>query len=277
MNESPEPTEPRVSERTVDHETRRLSFGAEAGAYARFRPTYPREAIQWVLTAETVEVTRVLDVGAGTGALTTVLVAEGLDVTAVEPDAGMRDQLAGALPGVSVLAGSAESVPLPDSSVDAVVAGQAWHWFEPGAAVAEFARVLVPGGILGLLWNLRDDSVPWVAALSGLIGGEDTLRAARESDNVAAALRTPASLESAGTVVSTRFTEPERAVFAHQVSLTVDSLVGLVSTFSYVRLSPRRDEVLAAVRDLATTHPDLAGRNTFELPYVTAAYRSLLR
>ena len=277
MDESPVTVVPMVSDRVVDHGARRLSFGAEAGAYARFRPTYPIEAIRWLLTAETVQVTKVLDVGAGTGALTTLLVAEGLDVTAVEPDAGMRDELAGALPSVSVLAGSAESVPLPDSCVDAVVAGQAWHWFEPGAAVAEFARVLVPGGILGLLWNLRDDSVPWVAALSDLIGGEDTLRAAREENNVAAALRTPASLESAAAAVSARFTEPERQVFAHEVSHTVDSLVGLVSTFSYVRLSPRRDEVLAAVRDLATTHPDLVGRDTFELPYVTAAYRSIRR
>ena len=268
---------PMVSDRVEDYGSRRLSFGAEAAAYARFRPSYPVEAIQWVLSAGNVEVTRVLDVGAGTGALTAVLVVEGLEVTAVEPDPGMRDELAGALPTVSVLAGSAESVPLPDSSLDAVVAGQAWHWFEPAAAVAEFARVLVPGGIVGLLWNLRDDSVPWVAALSDLIGGEDTLRAAREEDNVAAALRTPASLESAGAVVSARFTEPERAVFGHQVSHTVDSLVGLVSTFFYVRLSPRRDEVLAAVRNLAMTHPDLLGRNTFELPYVTAAYRSILR
>ncbi|MEO6822054.1 MAG: class I SAM-dependent methyltransferase [Candidatus Nanopelagicales bacterium] len=278
MDESPVTVVPMVSDRVVDYGARRLSFGAEAGAYARFRPTYPIEAIRWLLTAETVQVTKVLDVGAGTGALTTVLVAEGLDVTAVEPDAGMRDELAGALPSVSVLAGSAESVPLPSSCVDAVLVGQAWHWFEPGAAVAEFARVLVPGGILGLLWNLRDDSVPWVAALSGLIGGEDTIRAAREEDNVAAALRAPKSLGSAGAaVVGMRFTEPEREVFGHQVSHTIDSLVGLVSTFSYVRLSPRRDEVLAAVRDLATTHPDLAGHNTFELPYVTAAYRSVLR
>lgn len=267
--------EPLVSESAVDPTTRRLSFGAEAAAYARFRPTYPLEAVQWVLGAQTRSGTRVLDVGAGTGALSAVLVSAGLEVTAVEPDAGMRGVLAAALPAVSVLAGSAEQVPLPDSSVDAVLVAQAWHWFEPRAAVTEFSRVLVPGGVIGLLWNMRDDSVPWQGELSGIIGGEDTIRAAREPGSVAGSLRDPDSLEAARAAVP-QLAEPERAMFPHRVSHTVDSLVGLVSTFSYVRLSPRRDDALAAVRDLALTHPDLAGRSTFELSYVTVAYRLVL-
>jgi SAM-dependent methyltransferase len=267
--------EPLVTEASVDYGARRLSFGAQAATYARFRPTYPIAAIRWVVSAAQVDVRRVLDVGAGTGALTAVLAGAGWDVTALEPDPGMRHQLGAALPTVSLLAGSAESLPLADRSMDAVLAAQAWHWFDPARAVPELERVLVPGGVLGLLWNVRDDSVPWVSALSGIIGGEDTLRAARREQGVAAALRQPDSLDALEH--GRRLTAPERELFPHTVSHTVDSLIGLVSTYSYVRLSPRRDEVLEAVRHLVTTHPDLAGRNNFELPYACVAYRCVLR
>jgi SAM-dependent methyltransferase len=252
---------PLATQRPEDYAARRLSFGAEASAYARYRPGYPVEAVRWVLAGADGPATRVVDVGAGTGALTEVLVSAGLDVRAVEPDPGMRAQLQDRVPGATVLAGSAESLPLPDASADAVLVAQAWHWFDHAVAGEQFARVLRPGGVLGLLWNLRDEAVSWMAALSAVVGGEDTLRASREPGNVARA-------------VGPRFGPVERAEFRHSVTHTADSLVGLVETFSYVRLSPHRGQVLAAVRELAASHPDLAGRESFELPYVTAAYRA---
>ncbi len=139
------------------------SFGAAAAAYERGRPPYPAEAIDWLLPPGAA---RVLDVGAGTGKLTRQLAQRGLDVLAVEPLAGMRDQLARAVPGVPVYPGTAEDIPLPDGSVDAVLAAQAWHWVDPVRAVPEVARVLVPGGQLGLAWNVRDERVDWVAQQS---------------------------------------------------------------------------------------------------------------
>ncbi len=254
---------PLATQRPQDYAARRLSFGAEAESYARYRPGYPAEAVRWVLAGATgPAATRAVDVGAGTGALTAVLVATGLDVRAVEPDAGMRAQLRARVPTAHVMAGTAEALPVPDASADAVLVAQAWHWFDHAVAAEELARVLRPGGVLGLVWNLRDDDVPWMAELSDVVGGEDTLRASREPGNLQAA-------------VGAHFRPVEHERFAYSVTHTVDSLVGLVDTFSYVRLSPHRDEVLAAVRELATTHPDLAGRESFALPYVTSAFRAV--
>lgn len=113
---------------------------------------------------------QVLDLGAGTGKLTATLVALGLDVTAVEPDPAMPAELRRALPGVRARPGSAEAIPLPDASVDAVLAGNALHWFDMAVAGPEIARVLAPGGILAGLWNVVDDRVGWVAGLAHAAG-----------------------------------------------------------------------------------------------------------
>ena len=132
------------------------SFGAATRAYERGRPSYPAEALDWLLPDGA---RRVLDLGAGTGKLTRDLAARGLDVVAVDPSAGMRAELGRVLPDIPVLAGSAEHIPLDAGSVDAVLVAQAWHWVDPKAAVPEIARVLKPGGRLGLLWNVRVEPV----------------------------------------------------------------------------------------------------------------------
>ena len=143
------------------------SFDSAAGLYERGRPPYPPAALDWLLPPGA---RRVLDLGAGTGKLTRQLVARGLDVVAVEPLDGMRAELARAVPGARVLAGSAERIPLADGAVDAVLAAQAWHWVDPARAVPEVARVLAPGGTLGLVWNERDERESWVAELGRIIG-----------------------------------------------------------------------------------------------------------
>ena len=131
-------------DRSADQLQRQASsFGAAADAYERGRPPYPPEAVDWLLPEDA---SRVLDLGAGTGKLTRQLRGRGLDVVAVEPSAGMREQLARAVPDVAVYAGTAEEIPLPDGSVDAVLVAQAWHWVDRSRAVPEVARVLVPGG-----------------------------------------------------------------------------------------------------------------------------------
>ena len=143
------------------------SFGAAAAAYAEHRPDYAEAAVRWAL--EPVgdrRPVRVADIGAGTGKLTAALVGLGADVTAVEPDPQMLAELQRAMPEVRSAPGSAEEIPLPDASVDAVLAGQAMHWFDIDRAMPEIARVLTPGGVFAGLWNVDDDRVGWVAELA---------------------------------------------------------------------------------------------------------------
>ncbi|MGH9063541.1 MAG: class I SAM-dependent methyltransferase [Acidimicrobiales bacterium] len=138
-----------------------------AGAYQRGRPSYPASALR--LLADELDIVpgrRVVDVGAGTGKLTELLVSTGAEVTAVEPVAAMRGELASALPDVDLRDGTAEALPLEDQSVDVVVVAQAFHWFDHVAARQEFGRVLGPKGGLGLVSNDYDLAVPWVAAFA---------------------------------------------------------------------------------------------------------------
>ena len=148
---------------------RSLSFGSQAAAYERGRPSYPPEAVDWLLPDGARDV---LDLGAGTGKLTSRLIERGLNVVAVDPIAELLDVLRTTLPDTPALSGSAEQIPLPDNSIDAVLVAQAWHWFDPDRAAAEIARVLRPGGRLGLLWNVRDERLGWVKDFGRIVGLE---------------------------------------------------------------------------------------------------------
>lgn len=151
----------------VPWEQRALSFGAYAEDYDRSRPGYPAAALDWLLPAGA---RRVIDVGAGTGKLTTALLARGLSVVAVEPDPAMLAVLVARLPAADAHEAGAETLPVADGSVDAVLAGQAWHWFDQARALVEARRVLRPGGWLGLIWNAPDLDSPWDRELARLDG-----------------------------------------------------------------------------------------------------------
>ncbi len=148
------------------HDPTGLRFGEAAAAYERGRPEYPVEVIDWLLQDHP---RTVVDVGAGTGKLTRAFIGRADAVVAVEPDPVMRAALAERLPGTAVLAGTGEALPLPDHYADLVVAGQAWHWVDPVRGSAEVARVLRPGGSLGLVWNDRDEDDPWIARLGAVL------------------------------------------------------------------------------------------------------------
>jgi SAM-dependent methyltransferase len=243
-------------------ETRRTqaaSFGAAADAYERGRPPYPPEAIDWLLPADAMQV---LDLGAGTGKLTRQLAARGLDVTAVEPSEGMRGQLDRAVPGVRALAGTGERIPLPHSSVDAVLVAQAWHWVDPALAVPEVARVLRPGGRLGLLWNVRDERTDWVAGLGMLLRRID---GAHVSSSVSAAPQ-----------AGPPFGPLERRDFEWVHHLSPDALIDMVVSRSYVitMAAADREKLLNELRHLMRTHPALAGAGEIAMPYVTRCWRT---
>jgi SAM-dependent methyltransferase len=233
-----------------------LSFGSAASAYERGRPSYPPDAIDWLLPpgARTV-----LDLGAGTGKLTARLVERGLDVVAVDPIAEMLEVLSASLPDTPALLGTAEEIPLADNSVDAVLVAQAWHWVDPARAVPEAARVLRPGGRLGLVWNTRDERLGWVKDLGRIIG--------HEHDPFTHQVPLPA---------------PFKGVQRHQVEwtnyLTPQAVIDLVASRSYCITSPTevRDRTLERVRELLNTHPALAHSTGLAMPYVTVCIRAEL-
>ena len=237
------------------HAGQASSFGLAAPAYERGRPGYPEAAIDWLLPSGARDV---VDLGAGTGKLTRQLADRGLDVVAVEPADGMRAELARVLPGVPVLAGSAEHLPLPDDSADAVLVAQAWHWVDQDLAVPEVARVLRPGGWLGLLWNDRDERVAWVAALGHI------LRSLGENP-------TMKQVEMGAT-----FGPCEQLTVPWRHRTSPDGLRDLVASRSYVITAApaHRSRVLHEVDLLLADHPDLAGRSEFDLPYLTTCLRA---
>ncbi|MGH8900991.1 MAG: class I SAM-dependent methyltransferase [Egibacteraceae bacterium] len=152
------------------HHLAARGFDLAGAAYERGRPSYPEAAVDLLCAELGIGPGRdVLDLAAGTGKLTRLLVPSGARLVAVEPVAGMRKVLAEALPDLPVLDGTAEALPLADGSIDAVVVAQAFHWFDGPRALAEIARVLRPDGRLGLIWNIRDEAVDWVPELSALL------------------------------------------------------------------------------------------------------------
>src|SRR5476651_1837785 len=155
---------------TAVHNAAQAGFSTQAGTYAQGRPEYPGEINTWLRTALDINPgSTVIDLGAGTGKFTRLLTSITTDVIAVEPIDAMRLEFARHLPDANILAGTADAIPLGDAQADALVCAQAFHWFANEAALAEIHRVLKPNGRLGLIWNVRDESIDWVAAITGII------------------------------------------------------------------------------------------------------------
>jgi SAM-dependent methyltransferase len=241
------------------HADRAASFTRGAAIYAQVRPSYPSEVVSWLVPPGA----RVLDLGAGTGLLTAPLMAAGHEVVAVDPSSQMLAELCAALPDVEARVGTAEAVPLPDGSVDAVVVGQAWHWFDEPHAAAEIARVLRPGGTLGVCWNNRDERVDWVRQFGGLLHDGDRLQAPG----------------SQAPEFGPSFTTPEDATFRWSQRMPTRNLRDLAASRSYLLTLDHdaRERHLLRIDDLVATHPDLAAASEVALPYVTSAYRAVRR
>jgi ubiquinone/menaquinone biosynthesis C-methylase UbiE len=234
------------------------SFDQAADVYEKSRPEYPAAAVDWLVPAGAHVV---LDLGAGTGKLTRALSARGLEVFAIDPSPKMLDQLRSAVPGAIVREGTAEDIPLEDASVDAVLVAQAWHWVDEDVALPSVARVLRPRGTLGLVWNVRDERVPWVAALTEVMHSA-----------------TGEVFVQKGDIKRGPFGEIETASFEWTRTFDREGLLDLVRSRSYyITASPSEQEsLLAGVNTLLDTHPDLGGRDSWEMPYVTRCFRMRL-
>ena len=244
------------------------SFGAVAADYAAWRPGYPSELVAFLAGGDDGHTLprRILDLGAGTGQLTESLLAAGHDVVAADTSAEMLAQLTARLPDVPTLVAAAEDLPLPDGDVDVVVAAQAAHWFDPAVAGREFRRVLRPGGAVGFVWHMREESAPWAVALNRLLAADARdQQGDRPEGNQAVVDAFAAQL---GAEVATR-----TARWVHRVP--PEAVVGRVASSSRIALlgETGRDAYLGQVRDLLATHPDTRGRDEVDVAYVTTAYR----
>lgn len=231
------------------------SFGAAADAYEHGRPGYPNEIAHRLVPSGA---RLVADVGAGTGKFTRSLVGLADEVVAIEPDPAMRDVLAAVVPGVRVLDGTGEAIPLADGSADAVTFAQAWHWVDPVRGAAEVARVLRPGGVLGLVWNVRDETATWSARLGALLAQPES----RLVDHGAPVVGVP--FEDGGHETVHWVHEQDRSGF-----------LDMVGSRSYVLVRPpeERAALLDAVRRLLDDDPETAERGTVPVAYTTHVHR----
>ncbi|MGH1549006.1 class I SAM-dependent methyltransferase [Leifsonia poae] len=232
------------------------SFDRAADVYDAARPSYPADAVSWLLDGTE---DPVVDLGAGTGKLTAALVDRGRDVVAVDPSPEMLRVLRERLPDVPAHEGTGERLPLPDASAGVVLVAQAWHWLDAERAIPEVARVLRPGGRLGLVWNERDESIGWVRELGELM---DAGSAAFDDE--------------ADPVLAPPFGPLEKHETRWVQALDHEGLLDLARSRSYfITKDPdAQAAVIESLRRLMREHPDLAGRDTFELPYVTRSYRA---
>ncbi|MDT6963048.1 class I SAM-dependent methyltransferase [Cupriavidus sp. SZY C1] len=249
---------------TTIHPAAAQGFSTQADTYARGRPDYPEALGHWLRdTLGVAPGATVVDLGAGTGKFTRLLVPSGASVVAVEPVDAMRAQLSARLPDVRALAGSAESMPLADASVDAVVCAQAFHWFANAAAMREIHRVLKPGGRLGLIWNVRDEATPWVAALTAIMTPYESDAPRFYKGDWKRVFPAPGF----GPLALARFP------YTH-TGAPAQVIVDRVMSVSFIASLPavEQDAVRARLQAVIDTDPALRGRDVVAFPYSTEAY-----
>ena len=233
---------------------RARSFGSVAEAYDRGRPSYPAEAVAWLAGGEAKVV---LELAAGTGKLTRALVDQGHAVFATEPDEAMLEVLRDRVPEVSAKVATAEEIPANDRSVDVVVVAQAFHWFDPESALPEIARVLKPGGHVALVWNSRDERIPWVRRMGDLLGRQDL------------------DTSSADHLVhSDLFGFVEEASFKHWQEVNRETVLDLARSRSSFLVMDEEEQERHLAQVLAFYDDYGRGMDGMQIPYVTRCYRA---
>jgi SAM-dependent methyltransferase len=246
------------------HHSAAEGYSVAAAHYEKGRPDYPPEVDRWLRHDLALRKGKtVLDLGSGTGKFLPHLCRTEATVVAVEPVGAMLVQLLAGHPGTQAKQGSAEDIPLADASVDAVVCAQSFHWFARAEAVAEIRRILKVGGILGLVWNIRDESVEWVADLRRIFdayqGDAPRFHTQDWRKVFPAAGFSPLS---------------ERRFLHDHTGSPEHVIVDRVLSTSFIAALPatERLRITTQVRQLIANAPDLAGKSEVTMPYVTAAY-----
>lgn len=247
------------------HEVAEEGFGREAATYERVRPSYPADAVGWLSGNLDIGPGRaVLDVAAGTGKFTRLLVPFGATIIAAEPVDGMRRAFAAAVPGVPIVAAIAEALPITRGSADAITVAQAFHWFDAERAFEEFARVLRPGGRVGLIWNGRDRSSDWVNEVWSIMDRVEKRAPWRDHENWR------------DSALGTRhgFGPLHTATFRQEQTITPGGVVERIASVSHVAVLPplEHEQVLDEVRAVLTDHPETAGRAELRIPYRVDTY-----
>jgi SAM-dependent methyltransferase len=251
------------------------SFGTAAVQYERYRQGPPTAAVDWVLPSP---VRTIVDLGAGTGALTRLLVGRADEVVAVEPDDRMREVLIESVPGVRAVAGRGESIPLPDASADAVLASSSWHWMDTVPTLVEVGRVLVPGGTLAAMWSGPDPESGLIAQARELLAGGGSPDVDGESrSELSASLGNQNALDQVLQIPpGVPFEQPEQTVFTWEVSLNADELIGLLGTFSWVILMEdgARDRLFDTARQVLRDALGVFGDVTVDIGYRAEVFRA---
>ena len=239
-------------------------LAAQAAAYVSGRPDYPIAVEEWLRSDLGLGEGKVaIDLGSGTGKFLPRLLAIHTEVIAVEPSVVMRSHLEALFPQLDAREGSAQALPLADSSVDAVICAQCFHWFANIQALAEIRRVLKPGGALGLVWNIRDATVPWVASLIAIMAPYDSGTPDYESQ------------EWRKLFPAEGFSELREREYANPQTGSPEKVIidRVLSVGSIAKLPPaERDRVLARVREVIANAPELAGKPEITFPNTTYAY-----
>lgn len=247
------------------HEVAATGFDREAAVYEQARPSYPPDAVAWL--AEHLRIApgaRIADIAAGTGKLTRLLTPMGATLLAVEPVAGMRSAFVAMCPGVPLLAATAEQLPVATTTLDAITVAQGFHWFDAPAALTEFARVLVPRGRLGLIWNARDRTNDLV----------DQLWSIMDQVEKQAPWRNHEKWSDSAVVEHPDFGELTEATFHHEQVLTRDQVIARFRSVSHIAVLPPAEQevVLDEIRHVLDTHPLAVGRERIVIPYRVDAY-----
>lgn len=246
------------------HHAAATGFAQGADVYAASRPAYPEAVLDWLRDRMAIAPgSRVAEVGAGTGLFTRLLIDSGASVLAIDPVPEMLAHLAAALPQAATAVATADALPAADRSFDAIVCATAFHWFATPHVLAEFRRVLRPGGALGLIWNVRDVSIPWVRQLSEITDRYQDDAPRHKSQAWRDAFPAPG------------FTPLQETVMHYDhVGTAEDVIVGRTLSTSFIAALPddRRAAAIAEVRAMIAATPELAGRETIAFPYRTMAY-----
>ena len=255
------------------------SFGGVASLYERFRPGPQVAAVDWFVPSR---VNRIVDLGAGTGALTRLLIGRADEVAAIEPDDRMRIVLEHQVPTVRTLAGRGESIPLPDGCADVVLASSSWHWMDPIPTLHEVGRILVPGGTVGVVWSGPDPEGSFMVQARALLAQQSRGSTSGVTGPVEGAFSdlvtggAPRPTFEFEVPAGVPFEQPEHKTFRWDMALNADELIGLLSTFSWIITMPddQRERVLAESRRLLREFLGVAGDVTVDVAFRADAWRS---